>query len=72
MTVRAEESEICEFVICSVSIDMIYLQVNMGIIVDTDVAYSTFVCNEAFIDDSCPDRLVVFCVFANTASCGFL
>lgn len=25
MTVRAEESEICEFVVCSVSVDVIYL-----------------------------------------------
>ena len=44
----------------------------MGIIVDTYVADSTFVCNEAFIDDSCSDRFVVFCIFREYSFVWFL
>lgn len=63
VAVRTEESEVFKFVVCSVSVDMVYLQIEMGIIVDTDVADSTFVCDEAFVDNSCSDRFVVFCIF---------
>lgn len=72
MAVRAEESEVFKFVVCPVSVNVVYLQVNMGSIVGTDVANSTFVCDEAFVDDSCPDRLIVFCIFREYSFVWFL
>lgn len=44
----------------------------MGAIVDADVADSTFVGDEAFVDDSCSDRFVVFCVFREYGFVWFL
>ena len=44
----------------------------MGVIVGTDVADSAFVGDETLVDNSCSDRLVIFCIFREYSFVWFL
>lgn len=72
VAVWAEESEVCEFVVCSVSVDVVDLQVEVVVVVGVGVADSAFVCDEAFVNDSITDILSVACVFCEHSFVWFL